>query len=150
MRIRINNPNAEPVLVNVTSGTNRIGATYEVGGQIVDETGTVRTVNRTFLEHLVQGDLAVVAAQGAGIRIRVLSAYLTSVRVFQSIGRFQSNTTAISAYFTFLGGASTHVVLPHQPHGWCQTEANEPLVLNVQNTVVAEPSGVTITWVRAT
>ena len=124
-------------------------AGHEISGIILDENGADRVINRSFLDHQVQGDLPFIPAQGPGIRVRVLSVYISSGRKRASFWSFKSNTTNITAT-NFLAEGANNIVLPHQVPGWFQTAPNEALVLDVQNTVAAEFTGVTITWVQAT
>ena len=113
------------------------------GGTIVDENGTVRTVNRAFANPTASGNTQVVAAQGAALRIRVLS--LFSMAATAVTIKFQSATTDISAGFPV--AANGGFVLPRNVDGWFQTAANEALNINLGGAVTA---GVQVTWVQAT
>lgn len=130
-------------VLSIAAGTNRIGAVYEATGQLVDEVPTLRTVNRAFVNASLSGNTAVVAAQGVGVRIRVLSVF--AVGTLAVTVKFQSATTDITAGFPF--AANGGMVLPHNPHGWFQTNANEALNINLG---VATATGCQVTWVQAT
>lgn len=135
---------ASPVGVSVPASTNRIGGAYPVGGNVIDEVPTVRTVNRSFVNATASGNTALVAAQGLGIRIRVLSVFLctsTAVTV-----KFQSATTDVSCGSSL--AANGGFVMPDNPHGWFQTNANE--ALNVNLSGAATNVGVQVVWVQAT
>lgn len=128
---------------SLQAGTNRAGGFYDIGKQIIDEVPTVRTVNYSFTNASALGNTQVVAAQGAGVRIRLLSAM--AVATLPVSLKFQSNATDVSA--TFPVGANGGFVLPMNHHGWFQTGANEPLNFNL-NTGTAV--GVNVVWVQAT
>lgn len=133
-----------PVAATLPAGTLRIGGTYPVGGQVIDEVPTVRTVNRTSITASASGATVVVAAQGGGIRIRVLSVFVctsTAVGV-----KFQSASTDISGLSAL--AANGGFVMPETSHGWFQTAANE--ALNVNLSGAATSVGVTVVWVQAT
>jgi len=133
-----------PVAATLPAGTLRIGGTYPVGGQIIDEVPTVRTVNRTSVTASASGATVVVAAQGGGVRIRVLSVFVctsTAVGV-----KFQSASTDISGLSAL--AANGGFVMPETQHGWFQTAANE--ALNVNLSGAATSVGVTVVWVQAT
>jgi len=128
--------------VTLAAATARIGGTYDVGGQIIDEVPTVRTVNRAFVNASLIGNTAVVAAQGAGVLIRVLS--LVVVTTLANTVKFQSATTDITAGFPL--GANGGMVLNNNSHGWFQTAANAALNINLS---VATATGCNVTWVQA-
>ena len=130
-------------VTSISAGTNRIGAVYQVCGQMVDETGTVRTVNRSFVNATLSGNTELVATQGPGVRIRVLS--VTFLALLAVTIKFQSATTDITAGFPIAinGG----IALPYNPHGLFQTGANEALNINLS---LATSVGVNVTWVQAT
>ena len=130
-------------VLTIAAGTNRIGATYDVGGQLQDEVPTLRTVNRAFANASLIGNTQVVAAQGASVRVRVLS-----VLVVATLGvtvKFQSATTDITAGFPL--AANGGMVLPYNPHGWFETAANEALNINLG---LGTATGCQITWVQST
>lgn len=124
------------------AGTARIGGVYPVGGQQIDEGGTVRAVSRAFVNAVLIGNTAVVAAQGAGVKIRVLSAM--AVGTLAVTIKFQSATTDITAGFPL--GINGGMVLPYNPHGWFETAANEALNINLG---LGTATGVNITWCPA-
>lgn len=127
----------------LTASTNRVGGFYDTGGTIVDEVPTARAIQRTFVNASASGNTAVVAAQGSGVRIRVLA--VLAVATAATTVKFQSATTDISAGFPF--GANGGMVLPYNQHGWFQTTANEALNINLS---VGTAVGVQILWVPAT
>ncbi len=117
--------------------------TPQYGGVVIDEAGTSRLVSRSFATPSGIGNTEIVAAQGAGIRIRVIAACViatTAVRV-----KFQSAATDITASWPVgdVGG----FVLPVNNHGWFQTAANEALNVNLSAAV---STAVQIVWVPAT
>lgn len=128
-------------LVELAAGGRIVGAAYPVCGAVVDENGIYRLVYRASGDPAGAGDNELVAARGAGIRIRVLSAYLLGTAAVNGILR--SATTAITGTFAL----TTPLMLPHNPHGWCQTAANEALNLNLSGAVA---TGAILTWVEAT
>lgn len=125
------------------AGTNRIGGTYDTGGQIIDENGTVRTVQRAFENATLSGNNEVVAAQGSGIRIRVLSVKVVTATALTI--KFQSATTDISPGESL--PANGGFVMPRNVDGWFQTAANEALNINLSG---AGTVGCTVTYIQAT
>lgn len=112
-------------------------------GQIIDETGTLRTVNRAFVNATASGNTPVVTAQGGGVRIRVLSVNVITLTALTV--KFQSATTDISPAAPL--GANGGYVLPRNVDGWFQTSANEALNINLSG---AGTVSCLITWVQAT
>lgn len=112
------------------------------GDFITDETGTSRLINRYFGSPAGAGDNALVAARGPGIRIRVLAAY--KVTTAAVVAKFRSGVNDISPGLPF--AANGGVVLPFNPSGWFQTNANEALNLNLG---AATPVGTYVEWVEA-
>jgi hypothetical protein len=111
-----------------------------VGGSIIDENGVIRTVQRSFLDATASGNTEVVAAQGTGIKIRVIALYhvsLTAVTV-----KFQSATTSKSPGVP--AAANGGLVLPRNDHGWFETAANEALNVNLSAAVA---TGVMVDWI---
>ncbi len=141
------NPNAGGVLawpVVLAASTLRVGGTYPVGGALIDEVPTVRTVQRSSITASAAGATEVVPAQGAGVRIRVLAVFVASS---SAIGvKFQSAATDISGLSAL--SATGGFVMPETQHGWFQTAANE--ALNVNLSGAATSVGVTVIWVQAT
>lgn len=126
------------------AGTNRIGGTYSVGGTVIDEVPTARTVNRSFVNATASGSTAVVAAQGVGVKIRVLSVFVCTSTALTV--KFQSASSDISCGSSL--AANGGYVMPENPHGWFQTNANE--ALNVNLSSAATNVGVQVIWVQAT
>lgn len=112
------------------------------GGYVIDETGTTRTVQRASATPAASGNTQVVAAQGAGVRIRVIAACVIAATAVSV--KFQSATTDISA--TWPVGANGGFVLPDNNHGWFQTAGNEALNVNLSGNV---STGVQVIWVAA-
>ena len=125
------------------AGTARIGGVYPIGGQIIDEGGTVRAISRAFANATLSGNTAVVAAQGAGVRIRVLS--YTIVALLAVTVKFQSATTDICAGMPF--GANGGIAVPYNPHGLFETTANQALNVNLS---LGTTVGVNVVWCPAT
>jgi len=116
---------------------------YGGGGKLVDENGTTRTVFRSFADATASGDTEVVAAQGAGIRIRVLAySFVSDASV---TAKFRSATSSISSGKPV--SANGGVVAAEAPHGWFQTSANQALNINLSGTANV---GVDVIWVQAT
>lgn len=130
-------------VLTIAGGTTRIGGTYNVGGTVIDEVPTVRTINRDFLNATLIGNTQIVAAQGANVRIRVLG--LVVVGTLAVTIKLQSATTDITAGFPI--ATTGGFLFPYNPHGWFQTTANEALNLNLS---LATAVGMNIIWVQAT
>ena len=128
-----------PALV---AGTGRIGGVYDVSGQLIDEGGVVRTINRSFVDASNIGNTEVVAAQGGTTRIRVLSFYFVATTALTV--KFQSATTNISPGLPV--GATGGLVAPYNPHGWFQTAANEALNINLGLGIA---TGCMVNWCQA-
>lgn len=137
------NTSAVSITAALPAGANLIGGFYGVCGQLIDETGTLRTVNRAFVNATLIGNTEVVATQGGAIRIRVLA--VTFVALSAATVKFQSATTDISAGFPI--GINGGVAIPYNPHGLFQTAANEALNINLSLGVTV---GCQVTWVQAT
>lgn len=127
-----------------SASTNRIGGAYEVGGQVIDEVPTVRSINRAFVNATSSGNTAVVVAQGASIRIRVLAVFIMTTTAVSI--KFQSAANDVSA--TYSVAANGGFVMPETTHGWFQTNANEALNINLSGA--ATNVGCNIIWVQAT
>lgn len=123
--------------------TIRVGGVHEVGVEIIDENGILRTVQRAFGDPAALGDNPIVGAQGAGVRIRVLGVKLTVSGAVST--RWRSATTNIDGLDAL--PANGGYVLPATPHGWFQTNPNEALNPNLS---VAMACGVTVLWCQAT
>lgn len=128
---------------SITAGTTRIGGTYDVGGTIIDEVPTARSINRAFVQASASGNTQIVAAQGGGVRIRVLAVFAVAAAAVSI--KFQSATTDKTASFAL--AANGGFVLPETAHGWFETNANEALNVNLGGAV---STGVQIIWVQST
>lgn len=126
-----------------SAGSTRVvGGALTVGGAIFDENGNRRTVSRSFANATTAGDRQVVAAQGAGIKIRVLSSILiTSGPVTL---RFGSGSSAISGSFALSSNAG--FIAPYNPNGHWETDANAALNLNLSSSASV---GVDVTWIQS-
>ena len=113
-----------------------------VCGQVIDENGATQIVVSAFANATGSGNTQVVAAQGAGVKIRVLSVFAVATTAVTI--KFQSATTDISAGFPV--GATSGFAVVNQ-HGIFQTAANEALNINLGGAVA---TGVQVTWVPAT
>jgi len=118
----------------------------EAGGLILSGS-SLRTVQYSFGDFGTSGSSnQVVAPQGGTSKVRLLSACLiapTAVGVrWQSTG--SGGLTNLSGLM--LLPANGGFVLPHNPHGWFQTNANEGLNLNLNSAVSV---GLVITWMLA-
>lgn len=122
------------------AGTAKVGATYDTSGQVVDQDGTVRTIQRAFVDATGAGNTEVVAAQGGSVRIRVLSYYM--VGTLGVTVKFQSATTNISPGLPI--GANGGISCPYNPHGWFQTAANEALNINLG---IGTAVGCMVVWI---
>lgn len=93
----------------------------------------------SFVNASALGNTQVVAAQGAGVKIRV-HGFLVVTTAAQTV-KFQSATTDISAGFPLAanGGVST----PYYPGGMFETAANQALNINLG---VATAAGVQVIW----
>lgn len=135
--------NSVPVPVSQQGNVN----TYDNSGQILSGS-TLHTVQYTFGDFGSSGSAnQVVAPQGSGNRVRVLSVMLmasgpVNVR-WQSTGSAGSvNNVSGRLYLPASGG----FVLPHNPHGWFQTNTNEGLNISLDS---ATSVGINITWIVA-
>jgi hypothetical protein len=116
----------------------------EPAGQIMSGS-TVVPVYHAFGDFGTSGSAnQVIPPQGAGKRIAVLSAHLMAPSTV--FVRWQS--TGSAGTITNISGlmpvpANGGFVLPHNPHGWFKTLANEGLNLNLNSAVSC---GVIVTW----
>lgn len=95
--------------------------------------------NFAFANPAAIGNTLVVAAQGAGVKIRVMSLAIIST-VAQTV-KFQSGTTDKSASFPV--AANGGLVLSQNDRGWFETAANEALNVNLS---AATATGVQVVW----
>lgn len=132
---------ANPVALSNPLATSQVA---EAATQLISGS-TVLQVYHSFGDFGVSGSAnQVVAPQGGNKRIALLSAHLmapSSVNI-----RWQSTGSAGS--ITNISGlmplpANGGFVLPHNPHGWFKTNANEGLNLNLSSAVSC---GLIITW----
>ena len=129
--------------VVVNEGANKIGGAYYVSGQLIDENSSLRSVSRSFVTATSSGNTQLVAAQGVGVRVRLLSLFVMAASAVDV--KFQSATSDISA--TWSVSANGGFVLPVNEHGWFQTGQNQALNVNLSSNVSV---GVQATWCTAT
>lgn len=122
---------------------------YFMGGGTVyfDEAGVRRTINRGFSSAPLAGNNVLIAAQGAGIKIRLLAFWARTTNLIQVSYTFRSGGTAISASMTVAGGTVDEIVLPFAQFGWFETSANQALNLDAS---VASGIGCNFWWVQST
>lgn len=118
--------------------------TAEAAGTILSGS-TFRTVNYAFGDFSAgSGANQVVPPLGAGLRIAVMSVAVMAASAvnlrFISTGSAGSITSISGLYALPANGG---FVLPHNPHGWFKTLANEGLNLSLSSGVA---TGITITW----
>ena len=106
----------------------------------IDGTGKRRIIQRSSVNAALLGSNVGIAAQGAGLKIRVLGFIVIST-LAQTV-RFLSAASAMSADFPVAanGGVSSGV----SEFGWFETAANEALNINLS---VATATGIQIIWV---
>ena len=97
------------------------------------QNGTARTLVFDFIDDAVSGDNTLVAAAGAGNKIRVLAAFLVSAGTVNV--RFESGAggTALTGQMNLV--ANTGFVLPYNPKGWFETAANTLLNLELSAAI---------------
>ena len=79
------------------------------------------------------GDNTLVAAAGAGIKIRVLSAVLVMSGGANTL-RFESDTGGTALTGQMDVGNDLQLILPYNPAGWFETAANKLLNLELSAT----------------
>lgn len=78
-----------------------------ISGQVLDAGGIPRTIQRSFANASALGNNQVVAAQGAGVKIKVLAVYSTTT--LANTMKFQSGVTDITAAFSLgANGGAAH------------------------------------------
>lgn len=101
-------------------------------------------IRRAFVNASSSGDNELVAAQGTGIKIRIISMIAIAGNAANTM-TLRSNTTAISAGFPL--AANGGFAANENSYGWFSTAANEALNVNLSGaTLVA----VSITYVLTT
>jgi hypothetical protein len=101
-------------------------------------------IKYAFVNASSSGNNQLVAAPGAGLKIRVLS-LVAVCGVAATSMKLQSATTDISALFAF--AANGGMVLNENASGWFSTAAGEALNVNLSG---ANPVGVSITYISTT
>jgi hypothetical protein len=130
----------------VTSITNALPAGTNLLGRVSasQETGTIyqgttaRTPAFAAIDAATSGDNTLVAAQGAGNKIRVTSLFLVAAGAVTA--RFESGAggTALTGQMNL--AANGGFVLPHNPNGWFETAANALLNLELSGAVSVDGS----------
>ena len=115
-------------------------APASVSGFMLDQEGNPVFVNYAFATPALSGNTQMVAAQAAGVRIRVLAVYVHATLAVSV--KFQSATTDITA--TFPVGANGGFVLPLNIQGWFQTNAAEALNINLG---LGTSTGCLVVWI---
>jgi len=125
------------------SGTNPVPAIAYDGMGAQWQSGSMREISYAFLNSATSGSTQIVAAQGAGIKITVLSVHVmtTSAVSVQFTSSGSSGNTNKTGFYPI--AANGGFVLPHNPHGWFRTNANEHLCLGLSAAVF---TAATITW----
>ena len=111
-------------------------------GPLLDEFGVFRVAQRFFLNVTAAGNTPLVAAQGPGVRVRVLAMNVNSSSALTV--KFQSDTTDISSEKSV--SKTEGWIAPQAEAGWFQTAPNEALNVNLSE---AGAVGVDIIWVQA-
>ena len=115
------------IVATLSTGTSTIGGTYDVSRRIINERGAVVIASDSFANATSAGNTEVVAAQGSGIIVRVLSGTVMSTE--NQLIKFQSGTTDISPSYPVISRGGFHWA--YNPHGHCQTRPNEALNINL-------------------
>jgi hypothetical protein len=137
--------------VNVSRANSlAVEQTSEASGQILSGT-TVRVVNYLATDVAASGSTQLIAPQGAGNMIRILSMFAmasgTLIAKLLSTGS-AGTITNLSGYIPLT--ANGGYVLPHNPHGWFQTKINEGFNIAVNTPVGGSVNvGLNLTWVLA-
>jgi hypothetical protein len=121
------------------AGTNllgRVSASQETG--TIYQGTTARTPAFAAIDAATSGDNTLVAAQGAGNKIRVTSLFLVAAGAVAA--RFESGAggTALTGQMNL--AANGGFVLPHNPNGWFETAANALLNLELSGAVSVDGS----------
>lgn len=107
--------------------------------------GTLRGIGYFTGNPASSGANTLVAAQATGIKIRVLALTLTSTGAVNAKLQSGAGGTDLTGLFT-IAAAGVTIVLPFNPHGWCETAAATLLNLNLSGAVAV---GVTLVWCPA-
>ena len=131
------------------SFTNRLPTFgMETTGQILS--GSTTRIVQYVNAQVSSGSTQLVAPQGAGLKIRVLAAHVMNTTSNGAMFRWLSTGSAgvvnnLSGYIPL--AVSGGFVLPHNPHGWFETQPNEGL--NASLNSAGGSSGLNINWVLA-
>jgi hypothetical protein len=110
---------------------------------VIYQNGIARIPRYTFADVNLIGGSTIVAAQGAGVKIRVVSMFI-SAGAGLSV-RMQSGSNSKGPLLSLAANGS--LVLPFNPLGWFETNANEPL--NAV-TLLALAFGIQVVWIQTT
>lgn len=131
------------IIATLSTGTSAIGAAYDVSGILMNERGALVSASTSFANATTTGYLSAIAAQGTGVIIRVLAAYVMS-QDFNTCAFFSgTNGTGSTISSTKPVPAYGGWVWPYNPHGWCETGPNQ--VLSFYQSV-ATNTGIDLTW----
>lgn len=123
-----------------------VGSAWDQSGQLISGS-IVRTVQYSFSDAVSGSANQIVAPQGANNRIRVIAAQVmnpaaASIRWISTGSVGTINNISSIATLPANGG----YVLPFNPHGWFQTNANEGLNAAV-NMAGGATVGINVTWI---
>lgn len=139
--------NTPYVNASISEGSVRIGGTYDVGGNIIDESSSIRNINRAHVNINSGGVNEVVKSNGERIRVLALIVWPKNSDCYETI-RFLSDTTPISADFMIAARVENFgMILPFTAHGWFETDVNH--ALNVEAMTGAGQFGINIVWAIA-
>jgi len=117
------------------------GLSPDVSGFLRDQNGNMQRVKYAFVNPSTATTTQVVAAQGTGIKIRVVAA-LCDPTAANTITFNSSTAGAISASFPVAAGIV--LLLNYNPNGWFETAANEALQVV---TSAATATGCQVAWI---
>lgn len=126
----------------ITAGTNRLGGVYPISGQHIDEGGSVRTSSTSFVNtDATSGYTEIVAAQGAGLKVRALAAQILceGAATLAFASNAQDELITSSKAVVANGGLNYN----YNPSGWANTSANEGFGINLS---AGATCGVDLTW----
>lgn len=112
----------------------------DTSGQVFTN-GDIRAVSFFTGNPASNGNNTLVAAAGAGLKIRVLAIDFEPSAAVNFKLQSGAGGTDITGLFT--AGASGQRTLPYNKHGWCETAANALLNLSLSGAVAV---GVTLTY----
>lgn len=127
------------------TGSARTQSAHEcaMASDVVMDNGVERTINHTVVAVSAIADNAVVAAQGAGIKILVHAVFIIA-NGGANVTTWKSGSTNIGGIVNLTAASGTFPaqVLPFSPVGWFKTNANE--ALNLALTAATAVQGVVV------